>query len=68
MKTHVLLLALALGAFTTVGCSDEVTRTTTTRYDTTTVGPSAGVVDPTMHDDEETTTTRTRRVEKYEVD
>lgn len=67
MKTYVLLLALALGAFGAVGCSDEVTRTTTTRYDSTTVDPSGQVLAPPM-DDDETTTTRTRRVERYEVD
>jgi hypothetical protein len=66
MKRYALLMALAVAA---IGCSDEVTRTTTT-YRESSVAPAGSVLAPTIDDDlDETTTTRTKRVERtYEVD
>jgi len=68
MKKYALLLALVVAA---IGCSDEVTRTTTTYRESTSVAPPEGSVLAPTYDDgvDETTTTRTKRIERtYETD
>jgi hypothetical protein len=60
-------MAFAVAA---IGCSDEVTRTTTTYRESTSMAPPSGsVLAPTMDDELDETTTRTKRVERtYESD
>ncbi|HEY8517665.1 MAG TPA: hypothetical protein VIS07_19325 [Candidatus Binatia bacterium] len=71
MKKFVLLTAVAIGmAGVSVGCSDNVKRTTTTYRESSTASVPSGtaVIAPSdPFDDTTTTTTRTKRVEeRYE--